>query len=125
MFCHEQEQSSDFALFVYSAGNGKTVCNKAISEYGDYQKIAHISPAGNVKFYNDISIPVSELHTIHKIARKMKKSFVKKFEHLPTDKQYEEILENIPYNIYRNFINNPLPIVELLPEMRKYYYTVA
>lgn len=125
VFRYKQEQSSDFALFIYSADNGKTVCNKAVSEHGDYQKIAHISPAGNVRFYDNISISTFGLREIYKTARKMKKSFIKNFEHLPTNRQYEEILDNIPHNVYRDFINNALPISKILPVMRAYYYTVA
>lgn len=40
-----------FELFMGSLGNGLTVCNKAAMEHGDYKQIAHISPAGNIKWY--------------------------------------------------------------------------
>lgn len=32
-----------FELFMGCLGNGVTVCNKAVTEHGDYKKIAHIS----------------------------------------------------------------------------------
>ena len=40
-----------FELFMGCLGNGLTVCNKAVMEHGDYKQIAHISPAGNIKWY--------------------------------------------------------------------------
>ena len=46
-----------FDLFMGCLGNGLTVCNKAVMENGDYKMVAHISPAGNIKFYvSSISI---------------------------------------------------------------------
>ncbi len=47
----------NFELFMGELGNGVSVCNKAVMEHGDYQQIAHISPAGNIKWY----IPVSSV----------------------------------------------------------------
>lgn len=35
-----------FELFCGCFGNGTTVCNKAVTENGDYKKIAHISEGG-------------------------------------------------------------------------------
>ena len=48
---------ANFELFMGCLGNGLTVCNKAVEEHGDYKQIAHISPAGNIKWY----IPVSSV----------------------------------------------------------------
>lgn len=42
---------ANFELFMCCMGNGLTVCNKAVMEHGDYKQIAHISPAGNIKWY--------------------------------------------------------------------------
>lgn len=36
-------------LFMGCFGNGITVCNKAVMEYGDYKKIAHIEQNGKIK----------------------------------------------------------------------------
>lgn len=38
-----------FELFMCCLGNGVTVCNKAVMEYGDYKHIAHISDSGKNK----------------------------------------------------------------------------
>lgn len=33
----------NFKLFLGCLGNGVTVCNSAVMEYGDFKKVAHIS----------------------------------------------------------------------------------
>lgn len=40
-----------FELFMGCLGNGVTVCNKAVTEHGDYKTIAHISEHGHIKLY--------------------------------------------------------------------------
>ena len=51
-----------FELFCGCLGNGTTVCNKAVTENGDYKKIAHISEGGNIRLYVDESyIPAAEM----------------------------------------------------------------
>lgn len=42
---------ANFELFMGCLGNGLTVRNQSVIEYGDFQYIAHISPAGNIKWY--------------------------------------------------------------------------
>lgn len=46
-----------FELGIGYLGNGATCWNSAIEEHGDYQTVAHISTAGNIKWY----IPVEEI----------------------------------------------------------------
>lgn len=51
-----------FELFYGCLGNGTTVCNKAVTENGDYKKIAHISEGGNIQLYVAESyIPTAEM----------------------------------------------------------------
>ena len=51
-----------FELFCGCFGNGTTVCNKAVTENGDYKKIAHISEGGNIRLYVAESyIPADEM----------------------------------------------------------------
>ena len=38
--------AAKFELWFGCLGNGTTVCNKAVTENGDYKKIAHISEGG-------------------------------------------------------------------------------
>lgn len=37
-----------FELFMCCLGNGTTICNKAVEEYGDYKIIAHIADCGKI-----------------------------------------------------------------------------
>lgn len=54
-----------FELFCGCFGNGTTVCNKAVTENGDYKKIAHISEGGNIRLYVAESyIPADEMDEI-------------------------------------------------------------
>ena len=43
--------NKNFELFGAYLGNGITLCNKAVTENGDYKTIGHISNAGRIKFY--------------------------------------------------------------------------
>lgn len=46
-----------FELGMGCLGNGVTCWNSAIEEHGDYQTVAHISTAGNIRWY----IPIEEI----------------------------------------------------------------
>ena len=52
----------NFELFIGNTGAAITYCNKAITEYGDYKKIARINTSnGDLKFFikpTDIPGPV-------------------------------------------------------------------
>ena len=65
-----------FELFMGSLGNGLTVCNKAAMEHGDYKQIAHISPAGNIKWYGPVGyVPGPALLRIEHTADAMYHNF--------------------------------------------------
>lgn len=66
----------NFELFMGCLGNGLTVCNKAVMEHGDYKQIAHISPAGNIKWYIPVeSVPGDALLRIEHTADTMYHNF--------------------------------------------------
>ena len=44
-------QAANFELFMCCLGSGTTLCNKAVTEHGDYKTIGRISNAGNIKLY--------------------------------------------------------------------------
>lgn len=65
-----------FELFMCYLGNGLTVCNKAVEEHGEYQHVAHISNAGNIKWYIPVaSIPGPDLLRIEHVADVMAQRF--------------------------------------------------
>lgn len=72
---------ANFELFMGCLGNGVTVCNKAVEEHGDYQQIAHISPAGNIKWYIPVSsVPGPALLRIEHTADTMRENFKQALE---------------------------------------------
>ena len=67
---------ANFELFMGCLGHGLTVCNKAVMEHGDYKQIAHISPAGNIKWYIPVeSFPGDALLRIEHTADTMYHNF--------------------------------------------------
>lgn len=66
--------TKNFELFIGYLGNGATVCNSAVYEHGDYKTIAHISNAGNIKFYVAPDyIPAEAMQKIQETAEEHKK----------------------------------------------------
>ncbi len=115
-----------FDLFLGCLGNGITVCNKAVLENGDYKRVAHISPAGNVRFYAPASyIPAADMDRIHAAASRNKAEFAQHFELLPDAAQYEKILDALPIYDLLKACSDKRPLTEKLPELREYYYTRA
>ena len=67
---------ANFELFMCCLGNGLTVCNKAVMEHNDYKQIAHISPAGNIKWYVPVGyVPGPDLLRIEHTADAMYHNF--------------------------------------------------
>ena len=115
-----------FELFICSLGNGLTVCNKAVTESGDYKHIAHISPAGNVRLYVPASyIPAADMERISAAASRNKAEFARRFELLPDAAQYGKILDALPTSAFLECIQDRRSIPEKLPIMREYYYSIA
>lgn len=97
----------NFELFMGSLGNGLTVCNKAVEEHGDYKQIAHISPAGNIKWYIPVSsVPGPALLRIEHTADAMYHNFKSSLERdLAADKTrtYFHMLDELSYSQYEEF----------------------
>lgn len=118
--------SGKFKLFMCCLGNGITVCNKAVMENNDYKIIAYISEGGNIKLYVEKSyIPLKDMEIIQKCAGGKKKNFKDNFEKLSDIKQYGIILDNISISKFLEFTKDKRHLVEKLPEMREYYYSIA
>lgn len=126
---HEKELEKimkKFELFLGCLGNGTTVCNKAVEENGDYKTIAHISEGGNIRWYvKESYVPADAMKTIQEVAARDKAEFQKRFENLSDIEQYGEIIERVSYDKFSEFSSDKRPLAEKLPDMRKYYYTIA
>ena len=96
----------NFKLFMGCLGNGITVCNKAVREYGDYKKVAHISEKGNIKFYvSDGYIPADAMEKIRNAAERQKESYRKYWESLDVGRKYEIILSSLCLEELLDFLN--------------------
>lgn len=66
--------TQNFELFIGYLGNGATVCNKAVTEHGNYKTVAHISNAGNIKLYVALDyIPAEAMQQIKATADEHRK----------------------------------------------------
>ena len=94
-----------FELFMGYLGNGCTVCNKAVMERGDYKQIAHISNAGNIKWYVEpAKIPGDALLRIEHVANAHRENFIKWFDSELADRPaalYERIVDRITWEEWK------------------------
>ncbi|MBQ2211748.1 MAG: hypothetical protein II410_02540 [Ruminococcus sp.] len=115
-----------FDLGMYHLGNGTTVCNRAVKEHGDYKYIAHISAAGNIKFYvPEDYIPPEDMARIRSCADSDKAKFRADFEKMGKYEQYEKILDSLNHADFLKVTADKRPFDERLPELREYYYSIA
>ena len=117
-----------FELFMGCLGNGITVCNKAVTEHGDYKKIAHISEHGHIKFYvSENYIPEDAMQKIKKTAEICKFDFLEKWNGKTYLQKYEYMME-IPtiggLSVFEvvNDKNRDLPLEERVTLMEKIFF---
>lgn len=119
-------KAKKFELFMCCLGNGTTVCNKAVREDGDYKTIAHISAAGNIKFYvPEDYIPPEDMARIRSCADSDKAKFRADFEKMDKYEQYGKIIERLNHADFMKATADKRPLDELLPELREHYYSIA
>lgn len=97
-----------FELFGCCLGNGTTVCNKAVEEYGDYKTIAHISEGGRIKWYiknPESYVPAEDMKKIEEWRRAARNKFTGYWDRMPDIRKYEIILDSIPYTM---LLDHPL-----------------
>ena len=115
-----------FDLGMYHLGNGTTVRNRAVKEHGDYKYIAHISAAGNIKFYvPEDYIPPEDMARIRSCADSDKAKFRADFEKMDKYEQYGAILDRLNHADFMRVTADKRPFDERLPELREYYYSIA
>jgi hypothetical protein len=109
--------AKNFELFIGYLGNGATVCNSAVYEHGDYKTIAHISNAGNIKFYVAPDyIPAEAMQKIQETAEEHRKETKNRLKSIlwmqelyPGQADYhrgriiEEILNYTPWKVSDQF----------------------
>ena len=118
-----------FELFMGCLGNGVTVCNKAVTEHGDYKKVAHISEHGHIKLYvSEDYIPADAMQRIRNTAEANKAEFLEKWNRKTDIQKYSYMLD-IPtigcgYNAFTlaGEQNKHLPLAERVAIMEKVFF---
>lgn len=112
-----------FELFMCCMGNGITVCNKAVQEYGDYKVIAHIANCGKIKWYVDPAkyVPGPALLKIEHAANVQHETWVNWLHSMPQRKQYEKMVDTVPLNICL-YVSNLDNMTDKLAYLEKYCY---
>ena len=101
---------ADFELFIGYLGNGATVCNKAVQENGDYKMVAHISVAGNIKYYvKEDYIPEDAMEKIKATALSHREHIVERLDMGLADDYYygrvlEECCDYTPYEMWHKLL---------------------
>lgn len=92
---------SKFELFMGCLGNGVTVCNKAVSEHGDYKHIAHIAECGKITWYVNPStyVPGDALLKIEHCVDAYRANFEKWINETPKEQVYEKLIDSVPVNV--------------------------
>ncbi len=97
-----------FELFGCCLGNGTTVCNKAVTENGDYKTIAHISNGGTIRWYiknPEGYVPEKDVQTIKGWADSAREKFMAEWGRLTDIKKYEIMLDHLSYS---DLLKSPL-----------------
>lgn len=85
-----------FELFMGCLGNGITVCNKAVMEGGDFKKVAHISPEGEVTWCVEPGYaPREAVERIRREADLQRNKYEVWWQSLSPEKRYELELEKM------------------------------
>lgn len=86
--------TKNFELFMGCLGNGTTICNKAVTEQGDYKTIGHISEHGNIKLYVSTDyIPSEAMEKIQEVADVHKQKFLKMWNKKDYMQKWEYMME--------------------------------
>lgn len=90
-----------FELFTGCLGNGITIYNKAVVEYGDYKTIGHIGNHGRIKLYVQPDyIPEKDMEKIKRTAEIRRREFLKWWNSISLLGKYKRLLDEIPLSIF-------------------------
>lgn len=85
-----------FELFMGCLGNGVTICNKKVTEHGDYKKVGHISENGKIKYYvPEGYIPDDGMRRIKNVAERQRQKFLSRWNRLTDIQKYEKLLSSL------------------------------
>ena len=113
-----------FELFMGYLGNGITVCNKAVTENGDYKKIAHIAECGKIHWYVclDQYVPGNELLKIEHAANVQSERWNKWLMSIPMMQQYAYLLNRVPHADFMHIMRMDSSIWDKIQYLKQAYY---
>lgn len=115
-----------FELFMCCLGNGTTVCNKAVEEYGDYKIIAHIADCGKITWYVKPGyVPGADLAKIEHTADTSHANWENWLHSMPEIKQYEYLLGNVPWADASGVMHSDMELWQKCHELEQAYYNNA
>lgn len=115
-------KAKKFELFMCCLGNGITVCNKAVREYGDYKYVAHIGDNGKITWYvsNDY-VPEVEKQKIENAAEDQRKEYMKWWNKLSIYEKYGKLLDMVPLSDYLDMVNDNSPLESKVARLETKY----
>lgn len=100
-------KAQKFELFRGCLGNGITICNKAVMEYGDYKKIGHIGNNGKLKLYVSTDyIPEDAMEIIQRDMQEQRQKYLKWWNSLSAIEKYSRLLDKLPIGEYLEVISH-------------------
>ena len=115
-------KAKKFELFMCCLGNGITVCNKAVREYGDYKYVAHIGDNGKISWYvsNDY-VPDEEKRRIEAAAEDRRKEYLEKWNTLSVYRKYEKLLDMVPISDFIEVTSDRSPLESKVARLEAKY----
>lgn len=121
--------AKNFELFMCCMGNGTTVCNKAVTEHGDYKQVAHISEHGHVEFFVPKNyIPIADLDHIICCAEADRRKFMERWNQKDYIQKWSYMMNlstiGCGYTAIEivNREHKHLPLKERVPYMEKVFF---
>lgn len=111
-------KNRQFDIMFGYLGNGTTVYNRLREENGDYETVAHISPAGNIKWYVS-KTKLSEIgrKQIERVAKQNTEKFLAWFDTLSEIRKYDYLLKRTTVSEMLDVFNMDAPLQEKIAQL--------
>lgn len=110
----------EFELFMGNFGNGITVCNKAVENSGNYQKICHIAECGKITWYvHPDRIPNEALLKIGRAAGINAANFENKLNKMSSIERYVYLCDTAPYSAFEYISSQRCSLDEKINYLKK------
>lgn len=115
-------EARKFELFMCCLGNGITVCNKAVYEYGDYKHVAHIGDNGKISWYvSENYVPEDAKRRIETTAENQRKEYLEQWNKLSVYRKYEKLLDMVPLSDFLEVVRDNSPLESKVARLEAKY----